>query len=135
MQQFYTIIAIWFWWFLWAISRYSLTNLVNTTIPHNHLSYWTFASNVIWSLIIWILFWIFGLMSVNIYLKSFIVTGFLWALTTFSTFAMESFFLLDAWNFKYFLINVWLNLFFTIFFVFIGYYWFIYLIKLFGINY
>ncbi len=134
-MNFLTILSIWIGWFLWAVVRAYLSIWVNTAIPHHHLSFWTLAANVIWSFIIWVLFWLFWIISVSPHLKSFIITWFLWALTTFSTFAIESFFLIDAWNIKYFLINIWLNIFFTIFFVFIGYYWLIYILKLFWVNY
>jgi CrcB protein len=68
------------------------------------------------------MFWIFFYYSINIHVKSLIITWFLWALTTFSTFAMESFFLFDEWNiFKWF-INIFLNVFLTILFVAIWFY-------------
>jgi len=58
----------------------------------------------------------------NPHVKSFIVSWFLGALTTFSTFAMESFFMLDSGKYKDFLLNTSANLILTILFVAIGFY-------------
>jgi len=49
------------------------------------------------------------------------VTGILGALTTYSTFAIESFFLLEAGEYSHALLNITLNLFGTILFAGIGY--------------
>lgn len=124
-----TIFAIWIWWFLWAISRAYISQLVNIIFPSN-FPFWTLTVNVIWSFLIWILFWIFFYYTVDIHIKSLIVTWFLWALTTFSTFALESFFLLDEWKFWKMLLNIFANVFLTIVFVAIWYYLSKYLIQM-----
>ena len=114
-------IFVWIWGFFWAISRYALTKFWNYIFPHN-VPFGTLLVNVLWSFIIWILFGIFFYYSVDIRIKSLVVTGFLWALTTFSTFALESFFLLDWWNYKHFAYNLLLNIIWTILFVAIWFY-------------
>jgi CrcB protein len=116
-----TWLYIWIWWFFWAISRYFLTKFWNYILPHN-VPFWTLLVNVIWSFIIGILFGIFFYYSVDIRIKSLVVTGFLGALTTFSTFAIESFFLFDWWNYKHFFYNVLANFLWTILFVAIWFY-------------
>ena len=121
---------VWIWGFFWAISRYFLTKFWNYIFPHN-VPFWTLLVNVVWSFIIWILFGIFFFYSVDIRIKSLVVTWFLGALTTFSTFAIESFFLFDWWNYKHFIYNIWLNLFSTIIFVWIWFYGTKFIIKLF----
>lgn len=118
-------VIIWLGWFLWAILRVLLWWFVNTYLPHT-LPLWTLFVNVLWSFIIWIVFWIAFYYHIPSHIKSFIISGFLWALTTFSTFAMESFFMLDAGKYKYFILNVWLNVILTILFAAVGFY----LIKL-----
>jgi CrcB protein len=117
----YTFLAIWFGWFLGAISRNFLSWFVYKFFPHS-INFWTLIVNSIWSLITWILFWIFFYYSVNIHIKSFLVTWFLWALTTFSTFAIETLFLLDWKEYKYAVLNIFVNVFFTVLCVSIWFY-------------
>jgi len=115
-------IFVWIWWFLWATTRYFLTKFWNYLFP-NTVPIWTLIVNLSWSLIIWILFWIFFYYSIDIRIKSLVVTWFLWGLTTFSTFAIESFFLADWWNYKHLIYNIFFNVFWTIIFVAIWFYW------------
>ncbi len=117
----YWALIIWLWWFCWAILRVVLWWLVNTYIPHT-LPLWTLSVNVLGSLIIWIMFGIAFYYPLPPYVKSFVISWFLWALTTFSTFAMESFFMLDGWKYKDFLLNISLNVILTVLFVAIGFY-------------
>ena len=121
----YWALIIWLGWFFWAILRVFLWWLVNSHIPHI-LPLWTLFVNVLGSFIIWIMFGIAFYYPLPPHVKSFIISWFLWALTTFSTFAMESFFMLDGWRYKEFLLNISLNIILTILFVAI---WF-YLMKL-----
>ncbi|SFV60662.1 CrcB protein [hydrothermal vent metagenome] len=55
------------------------------------------------------------------HIKSFFVTGLLGALTTYSTFAIESFFLLESGHYLHAFANMALNLFGTILMAGIGY--------------
>jgi CrcB protein len=58
-----------------------------------------------------------------------LTTWFLWALTTYSTFALESFFMIDRWNYIHFILNISLNLIWTIVFAWFGFYLISYLLK------
>jgi len=82
----------------------------------------TLTVNLIGSLLIGILFAYFHMnaaLSPN--LKVFLITGLLGALTTYSTFAIESFLLLQSNQYLYAFANMALNLFGTILFAGIGY--------------
>ena len=125
---------VWIWGFFGAIARYFLTKFWNYILPHN-VPFGTLLVNVFGSFMIGILFGIFYYYSVDIKIKSLVMTWFLGALTTFSTFAAESFFLADWWNYKHFFYNIWLNLFFTIGFVAVWFYGVKFIIeKLFWVN-
>jgi len=119
-MNYQTILAIWIWGFLWAISRAYITQIMKNF--SEHFPFWTLTANVLWSLIIGIMFGIFFYYSVHTHIKSLVVTGFLWALTTFSTFAMESFFFLDEWEYLKALGNIFANIVLTILFVAIWFY-------------
>ena len=112
-----TLLAIGMGGFLGAITRAYLNGLVSTQFPHT-LPFGTLTVNLIGSLIIGILFAIFAnttqdtALSVN--MKSFLTTGFLGALTTYSTFAMESFFLLQGGSYFLAAINMSANVFGTV---------------------
>jgi len=111
-MSFSTLLAIGLGGFLGAISRAYLNGLINTHIPHA-LPFGTLGVNLLGSLIIGILFAVFAnttqdtLMSVH--MKSFLTTGFLGALTTYSTFAMESFFLMQGGSYTLAALNMGIN--------------------------
>jgi len=112
-----TLLAIGAGGFLGAITRAYLNGLVSHHFPHA-LPFGTLSVNLIGSLIIGILFAIFAnttqdtALSVN--MKSFLTTGFLGALTTYSTFAMESFFLMQGGSYLLAAANMSLNVFGTV---------------------
>jgi len=82
----------------------------------------TLVVNLIGSLLIGILFAYFHFnTTLSPHFKTFMVTGILGALTTYSTFAIESFFLLEAGHYGQAFANMALNVFGTIFMAGIGY--------------
>jgi len=98
-----------------------INGLVNRHIPHA-LPFGTLAVNLLGSFIIGLLFaWFHVNTALSPYLKSFLVTGLLGALTTYSTFAIESFFLLESGHYGHAFANMALNLFGTILMAGIGY--------------
>lgn len=116
-----TIIAVGSGGFLGAITRMAMTGWVNKTFPHA-LPLGTLGVNVAGSFLMGILFGLFyvsGFFSPT--MKSFLTTGFLGAMTTYSTFAMESFFLMQGGSFWFATLNVLLNVTATILFAGAGY--------------
>ena len=101
---------------LGAISRYIIIELTPKTLP-----YGTLLVNLIGSLIIGIIFAFVHNSNVSPYLRLFIATGFLGALTTYSTFAIESFLLLHSSEYMMGLLNIILNVVGTILLAGIGY--------------
>ena len=121
MMNYITIIAVASGGALGATSRLLLNGFVNRHVVHT-LPFGTLSVNLIGSLIMGILFAIFHLNTdIPPHIKTFLTTGFLGALTTYSTFAIESFFLLEAGDYIHAFSNMALNLFGTIFMVGIGY--------------
>jgi CrcB protein len=103
----------------------TLRLLINTAVNKNFahaLPLGTLTVNLLGSLLIGILFAYFHLNStLSPHLKTFMITGILGALTTYSTFAIESFFLLESGHYLQAFANMALNLFGTILFAGIGY--------------
>jgi len=121
MMNSLTIIAVASGGAIGATSRLLLNTLVNKTFIHA-LPLGTLVVNLLGSLLIGILFAYFHLnTSLSPHLKTFLVTGILGALTTYSTFAIESFFLLESGHYAHAFANMALNLFGTILFAGIGY--------------
>ncbi len=124
-----TIIAVASGGAIGATARMLLNGFVNRHIEHT-LPYGTLAVNLLGSLLIGMLFAYFHInTSLSPYLKTFMITGILGALTTYSTFAIESLFLLEAGDYTYAFANMALNLFGTILFAGIGYFFVLYLSK------
>ena len=103
----------------------TLRLLINSTVNKhfvNALPLGTLAVNLLGSFIIGMLFAYFHLnTSLSPHLKTFMVTGILGALTTYSTFAIESFFLLEAGDYTHAFINMAFNLLGTILLAGLGY--------------
>lgn len=108
-MSFQTILAIGSGGFLGALCRAYLNGIINRQIP-SVLPYGTLGVNLLGSFIIGVLFALFTYTtSFSATTKSFLSTGFLGALTTYSTFAYESFLLFQGGSFVLGITNVLLN--------------------------
>ncbi|MCF6206417.1 MAG: fluoride efflux transporter CrcB [Sulfurovum sp.] len=120
-MQIQTIIAVASGGALGATARMLINGFVNSRVPHI-LPFGTLTVNLLGSFIIGILFAYFHLNEhLSPHLKTFFITGTLGALTTYSTFAIESFFLLESGHYGHAFLNMALNLFGTIFMAGMGY--------------
>ena len=116
-----TIIAVASGGALGATLRLLINSSVNKNFSHI-LPFGTLIVNLIGSLMIGMLFAYFHFnTSLSPHVKTFLITGILGALTTYSTFAIESFFLLQAGSYAHAFANMALNLFGTILFAGAGY--------------
>lgn len=117
-----TIIAVASGGAIGATLRLLINGFINKHFIHA-LPLGTLAVNLIGSLLIGMLFAYFHFTTaLSPHLKTFLITGILGALTTYSTFAIESFFLLESGHYLHAFSNMALNLFGTILFAGIGYY-------------
>lgn len=107
-----TILAIGLGGFLGAIARAYAVHFTNKHVPLE-FPLGILLVNLIGSFIIGLLFAYFSHYTVSINLKAFLTTGFLGALTTYSTFAIESY-LLFGTSLYLAVLNISLNLFGTI---------------------
>ena len=107
-----TVLAIGTGGFLGAVARAYVTYSMNTSLKSD-FPWGILTVNVVGSFIIGILFALFVHYTVSDTLKAFLTTGFLGALTTYSTFAIESYILMQSSLFLA-LSNMTLNLFGTI---------------------
>ncbi len=114
-----TILAIGIGGFIGAVLRAYLTILINKTFLHE-LPFGTLSVNLIGSFLIGVLFVFFATIEIAPNIKSFLTTGILGGLTTFSTFAIESFLLLKT-NYFLGILNILLNVFGSILFAGVGY--------------
>ena len=113
-MSFQTILAIGLGGFIGAILRAYISGVVNHNFTHN-IPFGTLAVNLSGSFILGSLFAFFTYTQLfSPHLKSFLSTGMMGALTTYSTFAMESFFLLNGGMYVMAFSNMALNLFGTV---------------------
>jgi CrcB protein len=102
-----TVLAVGFGGFAGAIGRFYVGIQVLKYFPHS-IPLATLAVNIVGSFTIGVLIAIFLVYTPTDILKAFLITGFLGALTTYSTFAIESYMLLNS-NFWYGILNIILN--------------------------
>ena len=122
MTSITTIIAVASGGALGATLRLLINGVTNRHFVHA-LPLGTLAVNLLGSLLIGMLFAYFHFnTSLSPHVKTFLVTGVLGALTTYSTFAIESFFLLESGQYIHAFANMALNLFGTILLAGFGYY-------------
>jgi CrcB protein len=104
-----TILAIGSGGFLGAILRAYLNGIISHRVPHD-LPYGTLGVNLLGSFLMGLLMAYFMYTSFfSLHIKSFLTTGLLGALTTYSTFAMESLFLLQGGHLFLATANITLN--------------------------
>lgn len=102
-----TALAVGLGGFFGAIARFYVGVEMVKYFPHE-VPIATLTVNVVGSFIIGSLIALFLVFTPSITLKAFLITGFLGALTTYSTFAIESYMLLNN-NFWYGILNIILN--------------------------
>ncbi|MBE0515310.1 fluoride efflux transporter CrcB [Sulfurimonas sp.] len=124
-----TILAIGSGGFIGAVLRAYFNGLISHRVPHD-LPYGTLGVNLIGSFLMGMLIAYFMYTTIfSVHAKSFLSTGILGALTTYSTFAIESFFLLNSGHILLALLNISLNAFGTIFMAGGGFYIVKYFLK------
>ena len=122
MMSWQAILAIGSGGFIGAVLRVYLNGLISHRVPHE-LPFGTLGVNLIGSFLMGILIAYFMYTTLfSVHTKSFLSTGILGALTTYSTFAVESFFLLESGHILLALANISLNSFGTIFMAGSGFY-------------
>ncbi len=113
--------------FLGAIGRFYINTVVSAKFPHE-LPLATLGVNIIGSFLIGSLIAIFLYFTPSETVRLFLITGFLGALTTYSTFAIETFFLLNG-SLMYAILNIILNVVGSIISAGIGYKLLLYTLK------
>jgi CrcB protein len=107
-----TIVAVGMGGFLGAIARLYINTIVSQKFP-SEIPLATLTVNIVGSFLIGVFIAIFLYYTPTDSTRGFLITGFLGALTTYSTFAIESYFLLSS-SLLYAISNVLLNVFGTI---------------------
>jgi len=114
MMSWQSILVIGSGGFIGAVLRVYLNGFISHKVPHV-LPFGTLGVNLIGSFIMGCLFAYFMYTNIfSVHMKSFLTTGVLGALTTYSTFAMETFWLLESGSIVLALSNMALNLFGTV---------------------
>ena len=122
MMSWQTILAIGSGGFIGAVLRSYVNGIISNKVPHT-LPFGTLGVNMIGSFIMGVLIAYFMYTTFfSLHVKSFLTTGILGGFTTYSTFAIESFLLIQGGNIAYALLNMGLNLFGTVFTAGAGFY-------------
>jgi CrcB protein len=122
MMSWQTILAIGSGGFIGAVLRAYLNGVISHKMPHD-IPFGTLGVNLFGSFIMGLLIAYFMYSTVfSLHAKSFLSTGILGALTTYSTFAVESFLLLHSGQIALALANISLNAFGSIFMAGGGFY-------------
>lgn len=122
MMSWQTILAIGSGGFIGAVLRAYLNGVVSSRLPHD-IPVGTLSVNLLGSFIMGVLVAYFMYSSYfSLHMKSFLSTGILGALTTYSTFAIESFLLLEGGSITLAFINMFLNLFGTVLMAGLGFF-------------
>ena len=122
MMSWQTILAIGSGGFLGAVLRAYLNGVISHRVPHE-LPFGTLGVNLIGSFIMGCLIAYFMYSTLfSVHMKSFLSTGILGALTTYSTFAIESFLLFEGGSIALALTNMALNVFGSVIMAGSGYY-------------
>jgi len=122
MMSWQTILAIGSGGFIGAVLRAYLNGVISHKVPHES-PFGTLSVNLIGSFIMGCLVAYFMYSSLlSVHVKSFLSTGILGALTTYSTFAIESFLLFNGGSIVLAFTNMALNLFGTVIMAGSGYY-------------
>ena len=122
MMSWQTILAIGSGGFIGAVLRSYINGLISHKVPHD-LPFGTLGVNLIGSFIMGVLIATFMCSTIfSLNTKSFLSTGILGALTTYSTFAIESFLLLEGGHILLAITNISLNALGSIFMAGSGYY-------------
>lgn len=122
MLSWQTVVAVGSGGFLGAVLRVYINGLISHKFPHD-LPYGTLGVNLIGSFIMGALVAYFMYTSLlNVHMKSFLTTGILGALTTYSTFAIESFLLIKGGSMGLAFLNISLNSIGTILMAAAGYF-------------
>ncbi|MDY0123578.1 fluoride efflux transporter CrcB [Sulfurimonas sp.] len=124
-----TILAIGSGGFIGAVLRAYLNGLISHRVPHE-LPYGTLGVNLIGSFVMGVLIAYFMYTTVfSLHAKSFFSTGILGALTTYSTFAVETLLLINGGHLALAAANMGLNAFGSVFAAGGGFYLVKYLLK------
>ena len=122
MMSWETILAIGSGGFIGAVLRAYLNGVISHKMPHD-IPFGTLGVNLLGSFIMGLLIAYFMYSTIfSLHVKSFLTTGILGGLTTYSTFAIESFLLLNSGHIALALANISLNAFGSIFMAGGGFY-------------
>ncbi len=129
MMSWQTILAVGSGGFLGAVLRAYLNGVISHKMPHD-IPFGTLGVNLGGSFVMGLLIAYFMHTTIfSVHVKSFLTTGILGGLTTYSTFAIESFLLLNSGNIAMALANISLNAFGSIFMAGGGFYIVKFLLK------